>query len=107
MHCFYMSQCSECMSVRWEGGSVANLMRSHSHVYLHFSPNVKTHTLSTGVMYCSTLHLASLPVAYHHIQHTSNHALLAASNQLCVEGTGRQSWFSHGKLAMVCVNDIH
>ena len=61
----------------------------------------KTHMLPTGVMYCSTLHLASLQVAYHHIQHTSNHVLLAASSQLCVEGTGRQSWFSHGKLAMV------
>ena len=61
----------------------------------------KPHMLPTGVMYCSTLHLASLQVAYHHIQHTSNHVLLAACNQLCVEGTGRQSWFSHGKLAMV------
>ena len=61
----------------------------------------KTHMFPTGVMYCSTLHLASLQVAYHHIQHTLNHVLLAACNQLCVEGTGRQSCFSHGKLAMV------
>ena len=38
---------------------------------------------------------------------TTNHAPLAVSNQLCEEGTSRQSWFSHGKLAMASGNDIH
>ena len=57
---------------------------------LHFS----TQCQNTGVVYCSTLHLASLPVAYHHIQHI----------KLC-GGHQQTELLSSGKLAVACGNE--
>ena len=82
-----------CSHVRWEGGSVANSLRLRSWIYTS-APKVKTHVLSTGAMYCSTLHLASLPVAYHHIKHI----------KLC-GGHQQTELLSSGKLAVACGNE--
>ena len=46
-----------CRGVRWEGGSIANMVRLHNHVFMLQHPMSHTQILSTGVMYCSTFTL--------------------------------------------------
>ena len=70
-----------CSHMRWEGGSIANSLRLRSWICTS-AHKVKTHMLSTGVMYCSTLHLRSITARGIHTitSNTSNHTPLAVSN---------------------------
>ena len=98
---------------RWEvGGRQGCQLAKKTQSWIYTStPIMSKHTCCLQVSCTAalhfTLHLSSLPVAQNNNTNTSNHTPLVVSNQLRVEGTSRQSWFSHGVPVMVRVNEVH
>ena len=62
--------------------------------------------LSTGVMYCSTLHLCSiLPVTYHHIQHIKSQPISSEQSAVWRAPADRAGLAVYSKLAVASGNE--